>query len=155
MSSDELMKRSNAGALIQRAVGVMISVEAMQSKTAAMVGQEFPLVSSRGRGRVVAADDHRLSLLVRGLRADYTWDRLATTWRRLLDNHTLDVDELGGGHDAVGIVSFFAVLWPDGLDVIDDDGLLVLKDRVDSPIHQYADMDLPTAWPQWRRHIHG
>jgi len=155
MISNELMKRGNAGDLIKRAVGVKISVEAMQQQTAGMVGQEFPLVSRSGSGRVIASNDHHLSLLVRGLRADYTWDRLAVTWRRLLDNHTLDVDELGGGHDAVGILSLFAALWPDGLDVIDAEGLLVLKDRVDSPIHQYADMDLPTAWPQWRRHIHG
>ena len=133
----------------------MISIETMQHRTEQMLGEEFPLVFWRGKGRIVGADEGGLSLLVRGMRADYTWDRLSVTWQRLLSNHTLTVDELGGGHDAVGIVSLFALLQSDGLDVLDVDGLLVLKKRTDSPVHQYADMNRPTSWAPWRRKIHG
>ena len=133
----------------------MISIETMQHRTEQMLGEEFPLVFWRGKGRIVGADEGGLSLLVRGMRADYTWDRLSVTWQRLLSNHTLTVDELGGGHDAVGIVSLFALLQSDGLDVLDVDGLLVLKERADTPVHQYADMNRPTSWAPWRRKIHG
>ena len=62
-----------------------------------------PLTFWRGKGRIVASDDTSLSLLVRGVRTDLTWDRLAVTWDRLLSNHTLTVDELGGEADGVGI----------------------------------------------------
>ena len=133
----------------------MISIETMQHRTEQMLGEEFPLVFWRGKGRIVGADESGLSLLVRGMRADYTWDRLSVTWQRLLSNHTLTVDELGGGHDAVGIVSIFALVQADGLDVLDADGLLVLKERADTPVHQYADMNRPTSWAPWRRKIHG
>jgi hypothetical protein len=133
----------------------VISIETMKHRTAQMLGEEFPLVFWRGKGRIVGSDDGSLSLLVRGLRADYTWDRLTVTWQRLLSNHTLTVDELGGGHDAVGIVSIFAQVQGDGLDVLDADGLLVLRDVSDTPVHQYADMNRPTSWAPWRRKIHG
>ena len=133
----------------------MISIETMKFRTAEMIGDDLPLVFWRGKGRIVAAGEGGLSLLVRGMRADYTWDRLTVTWKRLLSNHTLTVDELGGGHDAVGIVSIFALMQADGLDVLDADGLLVLKERVGVPVHQYADMNRPTSWAPWRRKIHG
>ena len=133
----------------------MISIETMKQRTAEMVGEEFPLVSWKGTGRVVGSDDSTLTLLVRGMRADYTWERLAITWNRVLQNHTLDIDELGGAFDAVGIVSIFALLGADDLEVIPEDGLLVLKKRADRPVHQYSDMSRPTAWAQWRRDIHG
>jgi hypothetical protein len=133
----------------------MISIETMKHRTEQMIGEEFPLVFWRGKGRIVGSDEGSLSLLVRGMRAGYTWDRLSVTWQRLLSNHTLTVDELGGGHDAVGIVSIFAELQCDGLDVLDADGLLVLKDQSDTPVHQYADMNRPTSWAPWRRKIHG
>ena len=133
----------------------MISIETMKYRTAQMLGEEFPLVFWRGKGRIVGSDEGSLSLLVRGMRADYTWDRLTVTWKRLLSNHTLTVDELGGGHDAVGIVSVFALMQADGLDVLNADGLLVLKERADTPVHQYADMNRPTSWAPWRRKIHG
>ena len=133
----------------------MISIETMQHRTEQMLGEEFPLVFWRGKGRIVGADGGGLSLLVRGMRADYTWERLTVTWKRLLANHTLTVDELGGGHDAVGIVSVFALMQADGLDVLNADGLLVLKERADTPVHQYADMNRPTSWAPWRRKIHG
>jgi hypothetical protein len=133
----------------------MISIDTMKHRAKQMLGEEFPLVFWRGKGRIVGADAGGLSLLVRGMRADYTWDRLTVTWKRLLSNHTLTVDELGGGHDAVGIVSIFAQLQADGLDVLDADGLLVLRERPDTPVHQYADMNRPTSWAPWRRKIHG
>jgi hypothetical protein len=134
---------------------MMISIETMKFRTADMIGEEFPLVFWRGRGRIVASDDASLSLLVRGLRVDLTWDRLVTTWGRFLSNHTLTVDELGGAADAVGIVSVFATLQADGISVLDADGLLVLNETEGTPVHQFADMSRPTSWAPWRRKIHG
>ena len=123
----------------------MISIETMKFRTAETIGDEFPLVFWRGKGHIVGSDERALSLLVRGLRCDYTWDRLTATWKRFLANHTLSVDELGGGADAVGIVSLFAELQADGLSVIAPDGLLVLSEPADTPVHQYADMNRPTS----------
>jgi hypothetical protein len=133
----------------------MISIETMKFRTADMIGEEFPLVFWRGKGRIVASDDTSLSLLVRGLRVDLTWDRLATTWSRTLSNHTLTVDELGGGADAVGVVSLFAFLQADAVSVLGTDGLLVVDDTEGTPVHQFADMSRPTSWAPWRRKIHG
>ncbi len=133
----------------------MISIETMKFRTADMIGDEFPLVFWRGKGRIVASDDTSLALLVRGLRVDLTWDRLVTTSERMLSNHTLTVDELGGGADAVGVVSLFAFLQADAVSVLDTDGLLVLDDTAGTPVHQFADMSRPTSWAPWRRKIHG
>ena len=133
----------------------MITIETMKFRTADMVGKEFPLVFWRGKGRIVASDDTSLSLLVRGLRVDLTWDRLVTTWARTLSNHTLTIDELGGGADAVGVVSLFALMQADAVSVLDTDGLLVVDDTVGTPVHQFADMSRPTSWAPWRRKIHG
>jgi hypothetical protein len=133
----------------------MISIETMKFRTADMIGEELPLVFWRGKGRIVASDDTSLSLLVRGLRVDLTWERLTTTWSRTLSNHTLTVDELGGGADAVGIVSLFAYLQADAVSVLDTDGLLVVDDTEGTPVHQFADMSRPTSWAPWRRKIHG
>jgi hypothetical protein len=133
----------------------MITIETMKFRTADMVGEEFPLVFWRGKGRIVASDDTSLSLLVRGLRVDLTWGRLVTTWARTLSNHTLTVDELGGGADAVGVVSLFALMQADDVSVLDTDGLLVVDDTVGTPVHQFADMSRPTSWAPWRRKIHG
>jgi hypothetical protein len=133
----------------------MISIETMKFRTAAMIGEEFPLVFWRGNGRIVASDDKSLSLLIRGMRVDLTWDRLAVTWSRFVQNHTLTVDELGGAADAVGIVSLFAFLQADGLCTLESDGLITLAETEGVPVHQYADMSLPTSWAPWRRKIHG
>jgi hypothetical protein len=133
----------------------MISIETMKFRTADMIGDEFPLVFWRGKGRIIASDDVSLSLLVRGVRVDLTWERLATTWARLLSNHTLTVDELGGGADAVGVISLFATLQADGVSVLDTDGLLVVDETSGTPVHQFADMSRPTSWAPWRRKIHG
>ena len=133
----------------------MISIETMKFRTADMIGEEFPLVFWRGKGRIVASDDISLSLSVRGMRVDLTWERLTTSWARLLSNHTLTVDELGGGADAVGIVSLFAAQQADGVSVLDTDGLLVVDETSGTPVHQFADMSRPTSWAPWRRKIHG
>ena len=121
----------------------MISIEALKTSATSMVGDRFPLVLWRGQGRIAASDAAGLDLLVRGIRARYTWDRLDVTLRRLFANHTLGVDELGGGHDAVGIVSLFALLLGDDVEVLGVDGLLVLRLPEGTPIHQYADMSRP------------
>ena len=158
MIPDELMKRRGAAAVIDGMAAEQVRLEGMQQHSSDMVGREFPLVLWSGAGRIVAADDNGVSLLVRGMRADFTWERLAGTWKRLRDNQTLGIDELGGAHDAVGIVSLFAFLEADSMDVLGDQGLLVFRrttKRRENPVHQYADMGTPTAWPQWRSHIHG
>lgn len=133
----------------------MISIETMKYRAKKMVGQEFPLVFWRGKGRIAAVDDVSVALLVRGQRVDLTWDRLVVTWGRFLDDFTLTVDELGGNADAVGIVSFFAFMQHDAVDVIDADGALVLKERRGMPVHQYTAVDRPPTWGPWRRKIHG
>ena len=136
----------------------MLSIETMKWRLGRTKGAEFPLVQWAGRARVLDVTDTSLDLLVAGRRADYTWERLARTWKRLRDNQTLGIDELGGAHDAVGIVSLFAFLEADSVDVVDDRGLLVFRrttKRRENPVHQYADMSTPTAWPLWRSHIHG
>lgn len=133
----------------------MISIETMKFRTADMIGVEFPLVFWRGNGRIVASNGERLSLLVRGMRVDLTWDRLAVTWNRFLQNHTMTVDELGGGADAVGVVSLFAFIQADGLCTLEADGLITLAETEGVPVHQYADMSVPTSWAPWRRQIHG
>ena len=121
----------------------MISIEVLRTSATSLVGDGFPLVLWRGQGRIVGSDEAGLDLLVRGMRARYTWDRLDGALRRLLANHTLGVDELGGGHDAVGVVSLFALLLADDVKVIGPDGLLVLRLPEGTPIHQYADMSRP------------
>ncbi len=130
----------------------MISIETMRYRTAQTVGQEFPLVLWGGNGRIVAVDDATIDVLVRGVRYSFTWDRVRRTWQRLLDNHTLTVDELGGGADAVALVSLFASLQADAVDVNEGDGLLrarLPEDRL--PVHQYVDASRPATWAPWRR----
>jgi len=126
-------------------------IERMKLRTEPMAGQEFPLVAWRGNGRIVASDDVAIAVLVKGMRASLTWDRLRVTWERLVANHTLGIEELGGGADAVGIISLFAWLQPDVVEAVDGDGLLVLKAPTDTPSHQYADMDRQTARAPSRR----
>lgn len=133
----------------------MISIETMKLRAADMIGEVFPLVFWRGKGRVLAADDISLALMVRGLRVDLTWERLGVTWNRFMANHTLTVDELGGGADAVGIVSFFAWVEADILQVVEADGLMVLAEAEGTPVHQFADMSRPTSWAPWRRKTYG
>jgi hypothetical protein len=155
MIPNEVMARPDGAKFIDRAAGILVSIETMMHRAAAMLGEEFPLVFWRGKGRIVASDDVSISLLVRGLRVDLTWDRLTTTWVRFLSNHTLTVDELGGGADAVGIISLFALFEAGGVSVLGTDGLLVLDETEGTPVHQFADMSRPTSWAPWQRKIHG
>jgi hypothetical protein len=130
----------------------MISIETMRYRARQSIGQEFPLVSQRGKGTIVAVDDSTIDLLVGGTRCSYTWDRVGLTWRRLLDNHTLTVDELGGAADAVGLVSLFAFMQAGAVDVAAENGLLKARlpeDRL--PVHQYVDATRPAGWAPWRR----
>ena len=155
MIPNELMTRPDAGKIIDRAADALVSIETMKFRCAGMIGEEFPLVFWRGRGRIVASDDVSVSLLVRGQRVDLTWGRVGATWDRLLANHTLTVDELGGGADAVGIVSLFAFFEAPVVSILDTDGLLVVDEIDGTPVHQFADMSRPTSWAPWRRKIHG
>jgi hypothetical protein len=84
----------------------------------------------------VDVNDSTIDLLVAGRRADLTWDRVRLTWDRLLANHELSVAELGGQHDAVGLVSLFAYMQPDVVDVYAQQGLLRLRDAKGVPVHQ-------------------
>lgn len=126
----------------------MISIKVLENSATSLVGDDFPLVLWRGTGRIASSDAAGLDLLVSGARARYTWDRLGATLRRFSANHTLSVDELGGGYDAVGIVSLFAFLLANDVSVLGRDGLLVLRAREGTPIHQHADMSGPAR--PWR-----
>lgn len=130
----------------------MISIETMKHRAAKMAGQEFPLVLWSGNGRIVDVDDATIDLLIRGVRYSYTWERITRTWRRLLANHTLTVDELGGDADAVGLVSLFASMQADAVDVDGDGGVLKVRSPEDRlPVHQYVDAARPAKWAPWRR----
>ena len=155
MIPNEVMAHRDGEKMIDRAAVILVSVETMKYRCASLIGTEFRLVFWRGMGRIVASDDASVALLVRGVRVDLTWDRLTVTWVRLLANHTLTVDELGGGADAVGIVSLFAFIQADGLCTLEADGLITLAETEGVPVHQYADMSMPTSWAPWRRKIHG
>lgn len=153
MIRNEVVTREG-GEIIDR-TDVGVAVETMRFRCADEIGTDFPLVFWRGAGRIVACDDARLSLLVRGTRVDLTWQRIGTTWARLLSNHTLTVDELGGGADAVDMVSLFALVRADLLCTLEADGLITLAETEGVPVHQYSDMSRPTSWAPWRRKIHG
>lgn len=114
----------------------MISIETMKWRLQGDVGVDLPLVGREGTARVVAADDQKFSLLLLGRRADYTWDRLLVTWRRLVANHELSVAELGGQYDAVGLVSLLAHMQQDAVDRDDVGAVLRLRDAVGVPEHQ-------------------
>jgi hypothetical protein len=130
----------------------MIDLEALRASVSEMGDAPFPLLSRRGAGRVVAVDDGGLDLLVGGLRARVTWDRFAAALHRLSANHTVSVDEMGGGHDAAAIVSLLAHALANDVSVIAPEGLLVVRDASGTPIHQYADMGgLVQRWPRHRR----
>lgn len=114
----------------------MISVETLKWRLQREPSLRIPLVKWQGAGRLVAADEAKLALLIAGRRADYTWDRVLLAVGRLRDNHELSVDELGGQHDAVGLVSLIALVLADDLDVDRDLGVLRLRDASGPPVHQ-------------------
>jgi hypothetical protein len=114
----------------------MITIETMKWRLERQIGDSFPLVMWPGAARVVDVNDSTIDLLVAGRRADLTWDRVRLTWERLLANHELSVAELGGQHDAVGLVSLLAHMQPDVVDVYSQQGLLRLRDAKGVPVHQ-------------------
>lgn len=129
----------------------MIAGDNLREQATGMVGASFPLVMQAGSGRLVAADESGLDLLVAGLRVRLTWGRIEAALSRLVANHTLGIDEIGGGHDAVGLVSLLAQLLADDVDVLAENGLLVVRDAAGVPVHQYADMSgLVRRWPYHR-----
>ncbi|HUK76331.1 MAG TPA: hypothetical protein VL117_01885 [Thermoleophilia bacterium] len=123
----------------------MISAETMKWRLQEGKVAEFDLLVWTGTGRVVAAGD-RLALQVRGQRADFTWDRVRDTWVRLQDNKALTVDELGGGHDAVGLVSLFAVFGGDELEVVAADGSLRVRAAAGRPVRPDPGSLPPDSW---------
>jgi hypothetical protein len=133
----------------------MISAETMKWRLQEGKLTDFDLVFWKGAGRVVSAADDRLSLQVRGKRADYTWERVRDTWLRLQVNHTLTVDELGGGHDAVGLVSLFAAFQIDEVEVVSADGLLRLRNAKGRPVRPDPGPALPDSWAPLQRKIDG
>ena len=132
----------------------MISAETMKWRLQEGRFSEFDLVFWKGTGRVVGAGD-KLSLQVRGKRADYTWERLRDTWQRLQVNHELTVDELGGGHDAVGLVSLFAACGQDEIEVDATDGLLRLPRAGGRPVRPDPGAPVPSTWAPLQRKIDG
>jgi len=114
----------------------MLSVETMKWRLGRMKGQEFPLVTWPGTARVVDVTETSLDVLVGGRRADYTWERIRSTWERLLLNHELSIAELGGQHDAAGLVALFALMQADDLDVDAVHGVLRPRRIEGVPVHQ-------------------
>ncbi len=140
MISDEMMVRRDAGELIDGAVAAMVSAEMIQRRAEQLVGCSQPLLCGRGVGRILDVDEAGISVLVRGVRVELTWDRLLSAWRRLRLNHTLTVDELGGRHDAIALVSLLTWMQIDDLDVTDLEGVVRLRKPLGVPVHQYADI---------------
>jgi hypothetical protein len=128
----------------------MISAETMKWRLQQGKLTDFELVLWEGVGRVVSAGD-RLVLQVRGERADYTWERVRDTWCRLQDNHALTVDELGGRHDAIGLVSLFAAVGEDDVEVDAAAGALHLPRAAGRPVRPDPGALQPSAWAQPRR----
>jgi hypothetical protein len=133
----------------------MLTVQMAKTRLEGLKGAQFPLVFWQGSGTVVDVGESSLALQVRGKRADYTWDRLMNVLDRLETNHNVSVDELGGGHDAVGLVSLTALLEADDVDVAAETGMLRLRDARGVPVHQDAPALKPRSWTLWRRKLDG
>jgi hypothetical protein len=133
----------------------MISAETMKWRLQEGLLTDFDLVFWHGRGRVVATDDTTLSLLVRGKRTDYTWDRVSDTWQRFQENHTLTVDELGGQADAVGLVSLFAAFGEERVEVLSGVGQLRLHKTKGQPVRPDPGYVGPESWSVYERKIGG
>jgi hypothetical protein len=114
----------------------MLTIETMKWRLQQMKGKEIPLVQQPGNAVVLDVDDDSVDLLVAGRRADLGWDRVRITWQRLLANHELSIAELGGQHDAVGLVSLLAFMQADDLVVSNDTGVLRPKAPQGKPVHQ-------------------
>jgi hypothetical protein len=133
----------------------MISAEVMKARLQEGESVEFDLVFWKGTGRVVSIGDDKLSLQVRGKRADYTWARVRDTWLRLQQNQELTVDELGGGHDAVGLVSLFAGFGAGEIEVVAGDGILRLPRAAGRPVRPDPGSVQPPSWAPLQRKIDG
>jgi hypothetical protein len=114
----------------------MLTVETMKWRLERMKGESFPLVQWRGVARVLDVTETSLDLLVGGIRADYTWERVRITQQRLVRNQELSIAELGGQHDAVGLVSLLAHLQVDEVVVSQQTGVIRPADAEGSPVHQ-------------------
>jgi hypothetical protein len=133
----------------------MLSAETIKWRIQMEKLREFDLVFWRGTGRVVASGPDTLSLLVRGKRADLTWDRVRSAWQRLAENQALGIDELGGQHDAVGLVSLFAALHQREVEVLPADGLLRVRKTKGKPVRSFPQHMFPYSWELVRRKIDG
>lgn len=118
----------------------MIPFDVLKSRLIAMQGQDVTLLEARGLGRLVKVDESGADVVVRGVRIRLTWGRLDGCLQRLAANHTLTVEELGGGPDALGLVSLLAAALPEEVVVSPAEGLILARERNDKPIHQYANM---------------
>ena len=114
----------------------MLTVETMKWRLERLRGESFALVQWPGVARVLGVTETSFGLLVGGRRADYTWERVLVTQQRLLHNHELSVAELGGQHDAVGLVSLLAHLQAEDLLVSAERGVLRLAHPEGAPVHQ-------------------
>ena len=114
----------------------MLSVETMKWRLERMKGEGFPLVEWPGTARVLDVTDTSLDLLVGGVRADYTWERVRITQQRLVQNHELSIGELGGQHDAVGLVSLLAHMQADDVAVNQETGVIRVASPEGVPVHQ-------------------
>jgi hypothetical protein len=128
----------------------MLSISTLRPIIEQMAGEHIPLIAEEGTARVVIQGSGP-DLVVRGVRVRYTWARIDAALGRLMANHSLSVDELGGGPDALGLVSLLAHALPSHLRPVGDEGLLVLVQNDGSPIHQHADMSGPMQRTLWRR----
>ena len=129
----------------------MLSAETMKWRLQMEKLTEFDLVFWQGAGRVVGIGADTLSLSVRGERAEYTWDRVRETWLRLQENHELTVDELGGGHDAVGLVSLFAAMGEKRIEVDRRNGALRLGKVKGRPVRPHPGAPLTDRAPLERK----
>ena len=114
----------------------MLTVETMKWRLERMKGESFPLVQWQGAARVLDVSETSLDLLVSGMRADYTWERVRITQQRLVRNLELSIAELGGQHDAAGLVSLLAYLQADDVVGSQQTGVIRVADAEGTPQHQ-------------------
>ena len=114
----------------------MLSIETMKWRLQRQVGEDLPLLKWAGAMRVIGADDQTIDLLVGGRRVAFTWDRVRSTWERLLADQELSVTELGGQEDAVAMVSLLAEMQADVVVADSTAGVLRLRDVHGKPVHQ-------------------
>ncbi|MEZ5125527.1 MAG: hypothetical protein R2826_04665 [Thermoleophilia bacterium] len=130
----------------------MLSVEVMKGEAERCRGEEFSLVGRSGRGRVLGGDARSLRLAVNGLFVLLAWGRLDAAIKRLSANGFLSVTELGGGSDAVAVVSALAYFSRGALTLDAGSRLVLLPAARTKPVHQFTEMHPPIErWPRHRR----